>query len=155
LTATMVNVDKIYHTIKVLLYTAKELGIKVPMSVIQKLIFLLQKEKGYDLGLEFKPFFFHAFSEELQDYVYALVELGEVDFDEVPVRDPLSGAIVAYPKYFYLKAEFTPSDDDKEIIEFFKEWLKKGRTELMKYVYKKYPEYGKYDLIRDKVIVKV
>ena len=47
-----------------------------------------------------------------------------------------------------------PSEDEeeKEIEAFFREWVRKSRTKILNYVYKKYPEYGKYSMIRDKVL---
>ncbi len=57
--------DRIYHLIKLLLYTAKEENAKVCATKLQKVFFLLEKETGKDLGLEFKPWFFGPYSEKL------------------------------------------------------------------------------------------
>ncbi len=46
---------RIYHLIKLLLYTAKEENAKVCATRLQKVFFLLEKETGKDLGLELKP----------------------------------------------------------------------------------------------------
>ncbi len=144
--------DRIYHLIKLLLYTAKEENAKVCATKLQKVFFLLEKETGKDLGLEFKPWFFGPYSEKLQEFIDALIELEEVDVEEEEVRDPLSGEVIAYKRYYVLKSEFTPSKEDKEIEAFFREWVKKDRSEILNYVYSKYPEYGKYTMIRDKVL---
>ena len=144
--------DRIYRLIRLLLYTAKEENTEVTATKLQKIFFLLEKEKGIQLGLEFKPWFFGPYSSKLQDYIDKLIELGEVDVEEEEVRDPLSGETIGYKRNYVLKTEFTPSEEEEEIETFFREWVRKSRTEILNYVYKKYPEYGKYSMIRDKVL---
>ncbi len=149
----MIIEDRIYHLIKLLLYTAKEENAKVCATKLQKVFFLLEKEKGVELGLEFKPWFFGPYSSKLQEFIDKLIEIGEVDIEEEEeVRDPLSGEVIAYKRHYVLKSEFTPSEEDEEIEAFFREWVRKSRSEILNYVYKKYPEYGKYSMIRDKVL---
>ena len=133
--------DRAYRMIKLLLYTAKEEGAEVTPTKLQKIFFLLEEEKGVKLGLDFKPWLFGAFSEKLQDYINKLIELGEVDVEEEEVRDPLSEAVIGYKKNYVLKGEFTPEEDEKEVKEFFREWVRKSRDEILNYVYKKYPGY--------------
>ena len=94
--------DRIYRLIKLLLYTAKEENTDVTPTKLQKIFFLLEKEKGIQLGLDFKPWFFGAYSSKLQDYVHKLIESGEVDVEEEEVRDPLSGAIIGYIRNYVL-----------------------------------------------------
>jgi len=147
--------DKIYRLIKLLLYTAEEENTEVTATKLQKIFFLLEKEKGVQLGLDFEPWFFGPYSSKLQDFIDKLIELGEVDVEEEEaVRDPLSGEVIAYKRHYVLVGEFTPSNDEKEkeIEQFFREWVRKSRSEILNYVYKKYPEYGKYTMIRDKVM---
>ena len=144
--------DRIYRLIKLLLYTAKEENTDVTPTKLQKIFFLLEKEKGIQLGLDFKPWFFGPYSEKLQDYVDKLIESGEVDVEEEEVRDPLSGEIIGYKRYYVLKSELKPEEEEKEIEMFFREWVRKSRSEILNYVYKKYPEYAKYSIIRDKVL---
>ena len=144
--------DRIYRLIKLLLYTAKEENTEVTATKLQKIFFLLEKEKGIQLGLDFKPWFFGPYSSKLQDYIDKLIESGEVDVEEEEVRDPLSNEIVAYMRYYVLNSEFKPEEEEKEIEMFFREWVRKSRTEILNYVYKKYPEYAKYSMIRDKVL---
>ena len=144
--------DRIYYLIKLLLYTAKEENTEVTATKLQKIFFLLEKEKGIQLGLDFEPWFFGPYSEKLQDYVDKLIESGEVDVEEEEVRDPLSGEIIGYKRNYVLKSELKPEEEEKEIEMFFREWVRKSRTEILNYVYKKYPEYGKYSMIRDKVL---
>ena len=120
--------DRVYHLIKLLLYTAKEENAKVCATKLQKVLFLFEKKKGKDLGLDFKPWFFGPYSEKLQEFIDALIELEEVDVEEEPVTDPLSGEVIAYKRYYVLKGEFTPSEEDKEIEAFFREWVRKSRV---------------------------
>jgi len=145
--------DRIYRLIKLLLYTAKQENAKVTPTKFQKIFFLLEKEKGVQLGLDFKPWLFGAYSEKLQDYLYRLVELGEVEVvEEKEVRDPLSGAIIGYVRNYVLNSDFKPEEDEKEIEEFFREWVRKSKDEIMNYAYRKYPEYFSYPAIRDYII---
>ena len=143
--------DRIYRLIKLLLYAAKEGNTEVTATKLQKIFFLLENEKGVQLGLDFKPWFFGPYSSKLQDYVDKLIELGEVDVEEEEeVRDPLSGEIIGYKRNYVLKSELKP--EEKEIEMFFREWVRKSRTDILNYVYNKYPEYTKYSVIRDKVL---
>ena len=64
----------------------------------------------------------------------------------------MSGETIGYKRRYVLKSEFTPEEEEEEIETFFREWVRKSRTEILNYVYKKYPEYGKYSMIRDKVL---
>lgn len=144
--------DRIYRLIRLLLYTDKEENTTVTATKLQKIFFLLEKEKGIELGLDFEPWFFGPYSPKLQDFIDKLIEIGEVDVEEEEVRDPLSGETIGYKRRYVLKGEFTPSEEEEEIEAFFREWVRKSRTEILNYVYKKYPEYGKYSMIRDKVL---
>ena len=145
----MTTEDRIYRLIKLLLYTAKEENTEVTPTKLQKIFFLLEKEKGIQLGLDFKPWFFGPYSSKLQDYIDKLIELGEVDVEEEEeVRDPLSGEIIGYIRNYVLKDELKPEEEEKEIEMFFREWARKSRTEILNYVYKKYPEYAKYFMIK-------
>jgi len=147
--------DRVYHLIKLLLYTAKEENTQVTPSMLQKSFFLLEKEKGVQLGLEFKPWFFGAYSSKLQDYINRLIDLGDIDWEGDEVRDPISDVVIGYKKHYILTSEFKPEKEDKEVQEFFREWVRKGRDEILNYVYKKYPEYFKYSIIEDKVLSKI
>jgi len=143
--------DRIYRLIKLLLYISKEENTEVTATKLQKIFFLLEKEKGVELGLDFKPWFFGPYSSKLQDYINKLTELGEVDVEEKEeVKDPLSEEVIAYRRNYVLNSEFKP--EEEEIETFFREWIRKSRTDILNYVYKKYPEYTKYSVIRDKVL---
>ena len=63
------------------------------------------------------------------------------------MRDPLSEEVIAYKRYYVLKSELKP-EEDRPIETFFREWVRKSRTEILNYVYKKYPEYAKYSMAR-------
>jgi uncharacterized protein YwgA len=138
--------DKVYHFIKLLLYTAKLNNVEVTATKLQKIFFLLEKEKGIQLGLDFKPWFFGPYSSKLQDYIDKLIELEEVDVEEEEVRDPLSEAVIGYKRNYVLKGEVKPEEEEKEVMTFFKEWVRKSRDEILNYVYNKYPNYFKYSL---------
>ena len=145
--------DKIYRLIKLLLYAAKEENTKVTPTKLQKIFFLLEKEKGVQLGLDFKPWLFGPYSEKLQEYINRLITSGEVDIEEEEeVIDPLSGAIIGYKKNYVLNSDFKPEEEEKEIEAFFREWVRKSKDEIMNYVYKKYYEYFDYSKIRDNVL---
>jgi len=73
--------------------------------------------------------------------------LEEIDVEEEEVRDPLSEEVIAYKRHYVLKSESKP-EEDKPIETFFREWVRRSRTEILNYVYKKYPEYAKYSMTR-------
>ena len=134
--------DRVYRLIKLLLYTAKEKNAEVTPTKLQKIFFLLEKEKEVKLGLNFEPFIFGPYSEKLSDYLDKLIELGEVkEIEKEEVRDPLSDAVIGYIRNYVLSTEFKPEEDEKEVETFFREWVRKSKDEIMNYVYKKYREY--------------
>jgi hypothetical protein len=149
------NEGDVCYYFKLLLYTAKEMNAKVTPMKYQKIFYLLLKKKGIDLGLDYEPFFFGVHSWKLQSCVEKLVESREVRevVDEV-VRDPISGLVVGIVRRYELNTDFKPSEKDKEVIEFFREWVVKSRSEILKYVYEKYPEDNRYEYIRDRVLRK-
>ncbi|BDC17378.1 hypothetical protein [Acidianus sp. HS-5] len=61
--------DNISHLIKLLLYVANNENAEVNATKLQKIFFLLEKEKGLDLRLNFRPWFFGPYSSILQDYI--------------------------------------------------------------------------------------
>ncbi|WP_390532950.1 conjugal transfer protein [Sulfurisphaera ohwakuensis] len=144
--------ERIYHLIKLLLYIAREEGVEVNATKLQKIFFLLEKEGGVDLGLEFKPWFFGPYSSILQDCIEKLVDSGDVDVKEQEIKDMLSNEIIGYKRVYILNSDFSKSENDKKIEEFFRKWVKMSRSDILNYVYKKYPEYGKYSIIKDKIL---
>jgi hypothetical protein len=114
------------------------------------------KELGIDLGLDYEPSFFGVHSWKLQSCVEKLVEIGLVrEVEDEVVRDPISGLVIAIVRRYELNADFEPSEEDKEVIEFFKKWVVKSKSEILKYVYEKYPEDNRYEYIRDRVLGKL
>jgi uncharacterized protein YwgA len=145
----MTTEDRVYRLIKLLLYTAREENAEVTPTKLQKIFFLLEKEKGVQLGLKFEPFIFGPYSEKLTDYLDKLIELGEVEeIEKEEVRDPLSDAVVGYIRNYVLNTEFKPEEDEKEVETFFREWVRKSKDEIMNYVYKKYHEYFGFPKVR-------
>ncbi len=145
----MLAEDRVYRLIKLLLYTAKEENVEVTPTKIQKIFFLLEKEKGVQLGLDFEPFIFGPYSEKLKDYLDKLIELGEVEvIEKEEVRDPLSDAVIGYIRNYVLNVEFKPEKDEKEVETFFREWVRKSKDEIMNYVYKNYHEYFGFPKVR-------
>jgi uncharacterized protein YwgA len=145
----MTTEDRVYRLIKLLLYTAKEENAEVTPTKLQKIFFLLEKEKGVQLGLDFEPFIFGPYSKKLTDYLDKLIELGEVEeIEKKEVRDPLSDAVVGYIRNYVLSTEFKPEEDEKEVETFFREWVRKSKDEIMNYVYKKYHKYFGYLKVR-------
>ncbi len=140
----------IKRLVKLLLKTAKEEDVKVTTTVIQKTFFLLEKEKGVDLGLEFKPFLFGPYSSKLQDVLIDLREKGEISYEEEDVKDPITGLKIGTVKYYKpgRSVNIKPRPEEAEIVEFFRQWVKKPRHEVMKYIYEKYPEYSRYEYVR-------
>jgi uncharacterized protein YwgA len=149
----MVDENKACHYVKLLLYTAKKNNVKVTATMYQKIIYLLSKEKELNLDLDFMPSFFGVHSFKLQECVEKLIELGEIKvIEEDEVRDPISGLVIAIKRYYVLNTDFKPNEDDKEFEEFFSKWLTKSRSEILKYVYEKYPEDNKYIYVRDRIL---
>lgn len=151
----MAEEDRVCDLIKLLLYVAREEGAEVTATKLQKIFFLLEKEKGISLDLEFVPWLFGPYSEKLQDLLDKLIEMGEVGVKEEEVRDALTKEVVGYKRSYVLNDEgYRPSEEheESEIAEFFREWVKKSRDEILAYVYEKYPEYSRYPLVRDKIL---
>lgn len=144
--------ERLTSLIKLLLYVARQENVEVTATKLQKIFFLLEKEKGVDLGLDFKPWFFGPYSEALQSHIDKLVEAGVIDVIEEDVRDPFTEQVVGQKRAYVLKGEFNPSNEDKDVEEFFRKWVVRSRSEILNYVYSRYPEYGKYSLIRDKIL---
>ena len=139
---SMTAEDRVYCLIKLLLYTAKEENAEVTPTKLQKIFFLLEKEKGVQLGLDFEPFIFGPYSKKLSDYLDKLIELEEVEeIEKEEVRDLLSDAVIGYVRNYVLNVEFKPEEHEKEVEIFFREWVRKSKDEIMNYVYKKYHEY--------------
>jgi len=151
----MASDDRVYHLIKLLLYVAKKENVEVTPTKFQKIFFLLEKERGVNLGLDFEPWLFGAYSSKLQDYLDKLIEFGEVELQEEEVRDPLSEEVIGYRTYYVLNCGFEPVKGDEGFELFFREWVRKSKDEIMNYAYRKYPEYFEYERIRERVLGKL
>jgi uncharacterized protein YwgA len=136
-----------------ILKIAKDLGVSVSATKLQKLVFLIEKELNFNLGYEFIPYYFGPFSKELQDDVYRLKNLGYVEVKEEAVEDFVSGAIIGFKKVYKIsdKVTFDFSSLDKNFVEFVVTHLKIPLDDLLKYVYVKYPEYTVNSVIKDRI----
>jgi len=139
----------VYDYILALLYVAKEEKAEVTAIKLQKIFFLLEKEKNINLGLDFKPYLFGPYSEKLQDALYELANKGLVKINYEDVKN-LAGVTIGYKESYEL-AENIKIDVSEDILTFFRQWVKKSRNEILKYVYEKYPEYSEYSIIKDKI----
>ncbi|WP_062094603.1 hypothetical protein [Sulfolobus acidocaldarius] len=135
-----------------LLKVAKEENAEVTATKLQKIFFLLEKEGGVDLGLGFEPFYFGPYSEYLQNKINKLIDAGIVSVEEDPVEDMITGFVVGVRRKYVLAKDMEIKGVDKKVLDFFREWVRKSRSEILKYVYYRYPEYTSYSIIRDKIL---
>ncbi|AWR98091.1 DUF4065 domain-containing protein [Acidianus sulfidivorans JP7] len=146
--------DKVKKLLLTLLAVAEKENAEVTATKIQKIFFLLEKEKNIDLGLNYQPWLFGPYSEVLDNVLDKLIEERIVEEVTEDVKDPLTEIVVGQKRTYRLmekKEEFNDVDDE-DIVNFFKEWVKKSRREILEYVYKKYKDYTGYSLIREKII---
>ncbi|BDC17377.1 hypothetical protein [Acidianus sp. HS-5] len=81
-----------------------------------------------------------------------MIEEGEVGVKEEEIRDVLSEAVVGYKRTYFLKDNLVLREGDEDLMNFFKYWVRKSRSEILNYVYMKYLEYTRYSIIRDKIL---
>jgi len=139
----------VYDYILVLLHVAREEKAQVTATKLQKIFFILEKEKNISLGLDFKPYLFGPYSEKLQDSLYELVDKGLVKINYDDVKN-LAGVTVGYKESYELEKDIKINVSE-EVLSFFRQWVKKDRNEILEYVYEKYPEYSEYSLIKDRL----
>ena len=139
----------VYDYILALLKVAKEEKAEVTATKLQKIFFLLEKERNVNLQLDFKPYLFGPYSEKLQNALYELVDKGLVKIVYEDVKN-LAGVIIGQKESYELAKEIKINVDNN-VLEFFRQWVKKSRNEILKYVYEKYPEYSEYSIIKDKI----
>ena len=139
----------VYNYILALLKVAKEEKAEVTATKLQKIFFLLEKEKNINLQLEFKPYLFGPYSEKLQSTLYELADKGFVKINYEDVKN-LAGVVIGQKESYELAKEIK-IDIDSDVLAFFRQWVKKSRNEILKYVYGKYPEYSEYSIIKDKI----
>lgn len=131
-----------------LLRIAKEEKAEVTETKIQKIFFLLEKELKINLNLEFVPYLFGPYSWKLRKEVEKVIKEEKIKADEEKLFDPITNIELGAIHKYYTDSDVTV---DKKVEEFFREWVKKSRKEILSYVYKNYPEYINHTLIRDKV----
>ncbi len=141
--------DIIDNYILALLKVAKEVNAEITATKLQKIFFLLEKEGGVDLGLGFQPYLFGPFSLKLSEALDRLIWEGKVKVNREVVKDPFFNFVVGHKESYELNCEV---EVPKDVEDFFRKWVGKTRQEILSYVYRKYPEYAEYSIIRDKVI---
>ncbi|WP_238027130.1 conjugal transfer protein [Metallosphaera javensis (ex Hofmann et al. 2022)] len=129
---------------------AEDMHAEVTATKIQKIFFLLQMEGGKNVGLKFEPYLFGPYSEELNETIIELVERGVIEETAEPLVDPFTGLSLGYKRRFKLK-ERTNVKVEPEVEKFFAQWVTRDRREILNYVYRKYPDYTRYSVIREKV----
>ena len=140
----------VYDYILTLLHIAREEKAQVTATKLQKIFFILEKEKNINLGLDFKPYLFGPYSEKLQNSLYRLVDKGLVKINYDDVKN-LAGITVGYKESYELPEKDIKINVSEEVLSFFRQWVKKDRNEILEYVYEKYPEYSEYSLIKDRL----
>ena len=130
----------VYDYILALLKVAKEEKAEVTAIKLQKIFFILEKEKNINLGLNFKPYLFGPYSEKLQNALYELTNKGLVKINYEDVKN-LARVTIGYKESYEL-AKDIKIDVSEDILTFFKQCVKKSRNEILRYVYEKYPEYS-------------
>lgn len=133
--------DRVSYLIKLLLYVTRQEKARVTPTKLQAIFFLLEKEKGVNLGLNFKSCIFGPTSKLLEEHIEKLAKAGEIEEISKRKRDIFTGHIIKYKRRYVLKSEFTPDESDVEIQKFFKKWVRKSTEKILKYIYKKYPQY--------------
>jgi len=134
-----------------LLKVAGEEKAEVNATKIQKIFFLLEKEMGINLNLDFKPWLYGPYSEKLDEVLNSLIARGIVKVDEEGIVDPFTGFIIGYKRSFKLNGDYKV-EISNEVLNFFKRWVAKDRKEILKYVYSKYKEYTNLSKIREEVL---
>jgi len=123
---------------------------------LEKLLFLVQKEviegKGLNLSIEdynFRAYKYGPFTEEVYDDVWRLKELGLVNIEERGDTKIFSLTEVGVKLVENILRENENAQKVLRAIEEIKKrWNKKDIKELLKYVYRNYPEYTEKSLIK-------
>lgn len=103
------------------------------------------------MGYKFVPYYFGPFSKDLQDDVYRLRNRGLVKIEEEPVEDPFTGAVVGLKKTYSLTKSAPRVELEGKLRAFLAEKLTASLDDLLRYVYRNYPEYSTKSLIKDKL----
>jgi len=134
-----------------LLKVAGEEKAEINATKIQKIFFLLEKEMGINLNLDFKPWLYGPYSEKLDEVLNSLIARGIVKVDEEGIVDPFTEFTIGYKRSFKLNGDYKV-EISNEVLNFFKRWVAKDRKEILKYVYSKYKEYTDLSKIREEVL---
>jgi len=118
---------------------AKKEKRKVTPIKLQKTFFLLEKEKGINLGLDFTPYIFGPYSEKLQNILYDLAKNGVVTIKYHEVKNTRH-QLVGYAENYKIAKDIEINIDD-DTIKFLRRWVRKNPNKILEYVERKYPEY--------------
>jgi len=138
---------------------------------LQKLFFLLEQESAFnevydDVEIEFEPYKYGPFSEQIYDelemlILWDVIEEEEMDTDVDSIRDESDKSSHANKRFTLTeKGEKVASevnrslDDDieEEFEEIVDEYLDMSVDDLLEYVYKQYPDYTTKSEIKDEVL---
>jgi len=135
-----------------LLKVAKEEKAEVNATKIQKIFFLLEREKGVNLNLDFKPWLFGPYSKKLDKVLYGLIDKEVVKvIDKGAIDDPFTGLVIGHVRAYELNGDYEVNID-KDVLDFFKQWVVKDRKEILGYIYSKYEEFTDLEKIRENVL---
>jgi uncharacterized protein YwgA/DNA-binding HxlR family transcriptional regulator len=133
---------------KWLLALLHAMGGKISGSTrLQKLLFLLKREKGVETPYTFTPYMFGPHSPDVIDDATELELAGYIKIQNEVPEQPLAGDCVITREY-ELTSEGAGvakevyeklSNDQKTALDALKQFNKMKLTELLKYVYTKYP----------------
>jgi len=134
-----------------LLKVAREEKVEVDATKIQKIFFLLEREKGVNLNLDFKPWLFGPYSKKLDKVLYGLIDKGVIKvIDKGVIDDPFTGFVIGHKRAYELNGDYEVKID-KDILDFFRQWVVKDRKEIVGYIYSKYEEFTDLEKIRESV----
>jgi len=104
-----------------LLKVAKEEKAEVNATKIQKIFFLLEREKGINFNLDFKPWLFGPYSKKLDKVLYGLIDKGVVKVvDKGAIDDPFTGLVIGHKRAYELNRDYEVNID-KDVLDFFKQ----------------------------------
>jgi len=143
--------DSVENYLIALFKVAKEEKTEVDATKIQKIFFLLEREKGINLNLDFKPWLFGPYSKKLDKVLYGLIDKGVVKVvDKGAIDDPFTGLVIGHKRTYELNGDYE-AKVDKHVLDFFKQWVVKDRKEIVGYIYSKYEEFTDLEKIRESV----
>jgi len=124
-----------------LLKVAKEEKAEIDTIQVNRIFFLLEKEKGVNLNLDFKPELFGPYSEKLNEILYELIKGGVVrvtnrEANHVSFKDLVVG--LTHP--LELNGDYEVKVD-KDILDFFRQFVVKDTKDMLKYFYSKYRDF--------------